>query len=73
MGLLDDILRVHHLTFIIDRGGAGDEDLTTVCIIHVGSTFKGDPIVTGTVQVGRGVQIVYLFLLHTCDGIVVHL
>ena len=73
VGLLDDILRVHHFTFIVDRGGARDEYLTAISIIDIGTALKGDTIVAGAIQVGGGIQIMYLLLLHTCNGVVVHL
>ena len=50
-----------------------DEYMTAICIIDIGTAFKGDTIVAGAIQVGGGVQIVYLLLLHTCNGVVVHL
>ena len=72
-GLPDDVLRIHHLTFVVDRGGAGDKDVAAIGIVDQCATLERDAIVAGTVQMGWGIQIVYLLLLHASDGVVIHL
>ena len=71
--LPNDIFGIHHLTFIINRSGAGDKDMATVGIVDLGATLKAHAIVAGAVQMGGGIEIVYLILPDAGDGIVVHL
>ena len=47
--------------------------MATVGIVDIGASLEAHTIVAGAVQMGRGVEIVYLLRLDTCNRVVVHL
>lgn len=71
--LLDDILGIFDLALVVDTCRTRDKHMAAVLIVNTGATLETHPIVAGAVEVGRGIEVVYLLLLDACDGIVVHL
>ena len=71
--LFDDVFGVFNLALVVDAGRSGYEYMTSVAVVDVGTSLERHTIVAGAVEVSGGIEIVNLFLLNTCNGVVVHL
>ncbi len=71
--LIDNVAHMNNLTFVVDAGRAGNNDMTAVTIVNISTALKGHAIVARTVEVCRSVEVMNLFGIDAGDGIVVHL
>ena len=72
-GLADDVAGVEHLALVVDGGGAGDEAVGAVAVVHHGGALEGDAVLYGGVEVAEGLEMVLLAGLKAEDGVGVHL
>ena len=63
LSLLAYIARIHDFTAIVDTGGAGDEYMPAVAIVHIGAALKTYAIFVRRVQVCWSIEVVYLLWL----------
>ena len=73
LGLTDNIAGMNHHTLVVDTCSTADEDVSSVLIIHVCATLEAYTIVACAVEVGWGIEILYLILADTINGIVIQL
>ena len=72
-GLPDDITLIQDGSLVIDAGRARDQYVCAIGIVDGCTSFEGDPILIGGVEMGRGIELLDLFGSQSLHGIGIHL